>query len=114
MDGNVLRVISRVLASRSDIADARTKKSMEAALAAIMPRDCAGDFNQALMELGATVCLPNGEPLVKLPAFTVMQGKRGKPDRRNSRQGGKKETADRSAHHIYPFKRGTRRPQKAG
>ena len=65
VDGNVLRVISRVLASRSDIADARTKKSMEAALAAIMPRDCAGDFNQALMELGATVCLPNGEPLCK-------------------------------------------------
>lgn len=63
VDGNVLRVISRVLASRADIADAKTKQHVETALSAVMPRDCAGDFNQALMELGATVCLPNGQPL---------------------------------------------------
>lgn len=63
VDGNVLRVISRICASYDNISDARVKQRMEQALAEIIPRDCAGDFNQALMELGATVCLPNGEPL---------------------------------------------------
>ncbi|MGN1031242.1 MAG: A/G-specific adenine glycosylase [Butyricicoccaceae bacterium] len=62
VDGNVLRVISRVLASRQDIAAAEVKKAMEHKIQRIIP-DRAGDFNQSLMELGATVCLPNGAPL---------------------------------------------------
>ena len=62
VDGNVLRVLSRVTASRADITAPGTKKEFTAALAAILP-DRPGDFNQALMELGACVCLPNGEPL---------------------------------------------------
>lgn len=65
VDGNVLRVVSRVKGSRGNIADARVKRSMEAEIAKILPRACAGDFNQSLMELGATVCLPNGAPLCK-------------------------------------------------
>ena len=63
VDGNVLRVLSRLLASRADIADPRVKKDCFQALAETMPRDCPGDFDQALMELGACVCLPGGEPL---------------------------------------------------
>lgn len=62
VDGNVLRVISRLTASRRDIADPRVKREMAEALRAILPPK-AGDFNQALMELGACVCLPGGEPL---------------------------------------------------
>ena len=62
VDGNVLRVLSRVTGSRRDIADPKVKKEMGEAIRAILP-PCPGDFNQALMELGATVCLPNGEPL---------------------------------------------------
>ena len=62
MDGNVLRVLSRVTASRRDIASPQVKKEMNQAIAAILP-DRPGDFNQALMELGACVCLPGGEPL---------------------------------------------------
>ena len=65
VDGNVLRVISRVLASRQDITSAEVKKAMERALQEIIP-ERAGDFNQSLMELGATVCLPNGAPLCLL------------------------------------------------
>ena len=61
VDGNVLRVLSRVTASTRDILSPQVKKEFAAALAAILP-DCPGDFNQALMELGACVCLPNGEP----------------------------------------------------
>lgn len=62
VDGNVLRVLSRVTASREDIGDARMKKAWGEAIAVILP-ERPGDFNQALMELGACVCLPNGEPL---------------------------------------------------
>ena len=35
---------------------------MEQTLKEIMPPDCPGDFNQALMELGAVICVPNGQP----------------------------------------------------
>lgn len=62
VDGNVLRVLSRITASRRDIGDPQVKKEMSRAVAAILP-DRPGDFNQALMELGACVCLPGGEPL---------------------------------------------------
>lgn len=63
VDGNVLRVISRVTADDSDIMKQSVKARMEQALQEIIPENAAGAFNQALMELGATVCLPNGEPL---------------------------------------------------
>jgi len=56
----VLRVISRVLKSEEDILKQSVKKQMEETLQTIMPSDRAGAFNQALMELGATVCVPNG------------------------------------------------------
>ncbi len=60
VDGNVLRVISRVLASEEDIAKQSVKTRMEKQMIQIIPKDRAGAFNQALMELGATVCVPNG------------------------------------------------------
>ncbi len=63
VDGNVLRVIARVEADKSDIADPKVKKELEIQMASIMPKEAAGDFNQGLMELGATVCVPNGAPL---------------------------------------------------
>ena len=62
VDGNVLRVVSRLTASRRDIADPALKPAVGAEIAAILPAR-PGDFNQALMELGACICLPNGEPL---------------------------------------------------
>ena len=63
VDGNVLRVISRVTADDADIMKASVKNAMEQDLLQIMPKTQAGSFNQALMELGATVCVPNGAPL---------------------------------------------------
>lgn len=61
VDGNVLRVISRVLADEGDITTASVKKQTEASLKACMPAGRAGDYNQALMEIGAMVCIPNGQ-----------------------------------------------------
>lgn len=63
VDGNVLRVIARVSADNSDIMKQSVRTKVEQALSEIMPGDNAGSFNQALMELGATVCVPNGAPL---------------------------------------------------
>lgn len=66
VDGNVLRVITRVTADESDIARESTKKQVEKRLYDIMNDVQNGVlpavFNQALMELGATVCVPNGQP----------------------------------------------------
>lgn len=60
VDGNVLRILSRLRADDRDILDAKVKKSIEQELRGVMPADRPGDFNQALMELGAMVCIPNG------------------------------------------------------
>lgn len=78
VDGNVLRVYARVFGDSRDIADSNTKKAYETAVLALMPEergegeaaenDC-GDFNQGLIELGATVCLPNGAPLCERCPF---------------------------------------------
>ncbi len=66
VDGNVLRVLSRVLGSKEDIASDSVKKEFTEALRAIYPSGKTSEFTQSLMELGATVCLPNGEPHCKL------------------------------------------------
>ncbi len=63
VDGNVLRVTKRLAGSFEDISKESVKKELIAELTVIIPKDHPGDFNQALMELGATVCLPNGKPL---------------------------------------------------
>lgn len=63
VDGNVLRVMTRLTADVSDITESATKRAITEALESILPLNAPGDFNQALMELGATVCLPNGAPL---------------------------------------------------
>lgn len=62
VDGNVLRVISRVTGSYEDIMKASTKTKVEEQLEAVIPKDAACDFNQGLIELGAIVCVPNGAP----------------------------------------------------
>lgn len=61
VDGNVLRLLSRLTDDPSPIDLPATKKAFTAALAAVYPKE-AGDFTQALMELGATLCGPNRAP----------------------------------------------------
>ncbi len=62
VDGNVLRVISRVLADREDIRQAKVKTRMEQELAQVMPETEVSQYNQGLIEVGALVCVPGGEP----------------------------------------------------
>ena len=61
VDGNVLRVISRITNDSTPIDSLSYKKTVQTRLASVYPRQ-AGDFTQALMELGATVCGPNRMP----------------------------------------------------
>ena len=61
VDGNVMRVFSRLYNDRADITVSATKKRYTARVAEEIPQDAPGDFNQALMELGALICVP-GEP----------------------------------------------------
>lgn len=69
VDGNVLRVVSRLLASNKDILLPEVKKEVTEQLKEFMQKPnedfSAGDFNEALMELGELICLPNGEPNCK-------------------------------------------------
>ena len=60
VDGNVLRVLSRILASEDDIMKQSTKTKMEYMLESVISKEAASDFNQGLIELGAIVCVPNG------------------------------------------------------
>ena len=64
VDGNVLRVLTRVASDDTDIMKQSFRKQMEGQLREMMHgMEQPGIFNQALMELGATVCVPNGAPL---------------------------------------------------
>jgi len=64
VDGNVLRAVTRLTDCHADVALPQTKKAVRAQVQAVFPEAEADVrvFNQALMELGATVCVPNGPP----------------------------------------------------
>ena len=62
VDGNVLRVLTRVLGDTRDISAQSTKNYFRELLLQVIPREAPGEFNQSLMELGALICLPNGIP----------------------------------------------------
>ena len=77
VDGNVLRVVARITGDEGDITRPDTRRRMGGLVQEVMPLRAPGDFNQALMELGATVCLPNGAPLCdRCPAFDFCTARR--------------------------------------
>ena len=78
VDGNVLRVATRLTDCHDDIADPKTKKAVRAWVQGAMPHEAADIqvFNQAMMELGATVCVPNGPPKCEAcPAAALCLGR---------------------------------------
>ena len=62
VDGNVLRVVTRINGDQRDITAQATKRAIADQLSPIIPLHAPDKFTQAMMELGATVCLPNGAP----------------------------------------------------
>ncbi len=66
VDGNVLRVFTRVLADDRDIADMAFRRELAESLTAVYPSGtAAGAMTQGIMDLGATVCLPNAAPVCR-------------------------------------------------
>ena len=66
VDGNVLRVFARIFEIKDDIKNLETKKMIKSKVDHLLPNQRVGDFNQALMEIGATVCIPNGTPYCEI------------------------------------------------
>lgn len=62
VDGNVMRVISRISGDDRDIMEQSTRKAMEVIVQELILPEEVHHFNQALMELGALICIPNGAP----------------------------------------------------
>ena len=62
VDGNVLRVLARLMGDDTDILSSSAKKNAEEALAPHVPAPGAGDFTQSLIELGALICTPGNDP----------------------------------------------------
>lgn len=63
VDGNVLRVFARLYNDDADVMAPATKKAFTVRVLDQMPKATPGPYNEALMELGALVCVPNGAPL---------------------------------------------------
>ena len=66
VDGNVLRVLTRYLDHHGDITEGKVKAELSVLAGEAVDEARPGDFNQAMMDLGATVCLPNGTPICDL------------------------------------------------
>lgn len=94
VDGNVLRVISRLEGIEDDISLQKTKNRITEIVAEMIPAGKAGDFNQALMDLGAGVCVP------KDPQCTVCPWQTGCTARRNGKES------------ILPLKKKAKKPIK--
>lgn len=71
VDGNVMRVFSRLFAMPDDIARPSTRKKMEQIANHLIPAEAPGDFNQALMELGAMICTPSSPQCLFCPVQPV-------------------------------------------
>ena len=63
VDGNVLRLAARVADIEEDIMDGKVRQMFRRLMEQAMPANRPGDFNQAMMDLGSAVCLPNSPPL---------------------------------------------------
>lgn len=67
VDGNVMRVLSRVLLIKDDIAKPKTRKIFEKAVSELIDPVDPSSFNQGLMELGATICTPTSPKCLLCP-----------------------------------------------
>jgi len=67
VDGNVIRVVSRVRGIRENVGIPSVKRQITQAAAELVPQERPGDFNQAMMDLGATICVPGTPSCEKCP-----------------------------------------------
>lgn len=67
VDGNVIRVVSRLRGIRENVGIPSIRRALEGEAAALVPAARPGDFNQAMMDLGATICVPGTPACEKCP-----------------------------------------------
>ena len=75
LDGNVMRVLSRLFADSTDIASGTGRKHFSQLASEVLDRQNPGPFNQAMMELGATVCTPKNPQCLLCPAAGVCRAR---------------------------------------
>lgn len=71
VDGNVIRVVSRLCGIRENVGVPSVRRMLEAEAAALVPQERPGDFNQAVMDLGATVCVPGTPACDRCPLSSL-------------------------------------------
>lgn len=75
VDGNVKRVIARLFAIQEDISKGQAARQLKELAAALVDPTTPADWNQAMMELGATVCLPQKPKCLLCPVNDICQGR---------------------------------------
>ena len=78
VDGNVIRVVSRLIALEDEVSTARAKKAIQSIVDGAIPKERPGDFNQAMMELGATICTPKKPACERCPIAEFCQAAKEK------------------------------------
>jgi A/G-specific adenine glycosylase len=76
LDGNVARVVARLQAIRGDLREPQRWRDLQSSADKLLARDSAGDWNQAMMELGATICLPRSPQCLLCPVATFCEGRK--------------------------------------
>ena len=71
VDGNVLRVFSRVFGIRENIGIPEVRRRLESLASSAVPQLRPGDYNQAVMDLGATVCVPGTPDCARCPLSSL-------------------------------------------
>jgi A/G-specific adenine glycosylase len=76
LDGNVARVLSRLEAIRGDLRESKRWRELQSSADRLLAPESAGDWNQAMMELGATVCTPRSPHCLLCPVLQFCQGRK--------------------------------------
>jgi A/G-specific adenine glycosylase len=76
LDGNVARVVARLEAIRGDLREPKRWRDLQSSADQLLAPDSAGDWNQAMMELGATICLPRSPQCLLCPVANFCAGRK--------------------------------------
>jgi A/G-specific adenine glycosylase len=75
VDGNVRRILCRLFAIRKPVDDTREQKQLQILAASLIPAKHPGDFNQAMMDLGATICKAKNPDCLPCPIANLCQAR---------------------------------------
>ena len=76
LDGNVARVVARLEAIRGDLREPKRWRALQSSADRLLALESAGDWNQAMMELGATICLPRSPQCLLCPVANFCEARK--------------------------------------